>query len=112
MLTTYFVNSLVPLIEDCYLIYYSHSAVCQNYAPIFPSYERTPLVTSKQICIYLVGEMVVEALGMEVVEVELGQGQVDFDVHNNHLILDCSHQCNLLTFDCSNHSLLIGSRNS
>ena len=34
-------------------------------------------------------------VGEEVGEVELamGQEQVDFD-HNNHLILDCSHQCN------------------
>ena len=28
--------------------------------------------------------------------------QVDFD-HNTHLILDCSHQCNPLVFDCRNH---------
>ena len=29
--------------------------------------------------------------------------QFDFD-HNNHWILDCSHQCNPLVFDCCNHS--------
>ena len=57
---------------------------------------------------------VVVVVGFEVVQEEVGEDLevlVDFD-HNNHLILDCSHQCNLLTFDCSNHSLLIGSRNS
>ena len=73
--------------------------------PFFRPMQRTTLVTSKQICIYLVGEMVVEALGMEEVEVELGMGQerVDFDFQNNHLFLDCSRQCNH-SFHCSNHS--------
>ena len=38
-------------------------------------------------------------------EVELGQEQVDFDVHNNHLILDCSHQCNnCIRYTCNHHN--------
>ena len=37
------------------------------------------------------------------VELGMGQEQVDFDFHNNHLILDCSHQCNH-SFHCSNRS--------
>ena len=34
------------------------------------------------------------------VELEMGQEQVDFEVHNNHLILDCSNH----SFHCSNRS--------
>ena len=39
------------------------------------------------------------------VELGMGQEQVDFDFHNNHLILDYNHKCNPLNFDCSNHSI-------
>ena len=58
-----------------------------------------------QLCNYLAGEVVGEALGAEVMEVELGMGQerVDFDFQNNHLFLDCSRQCNH-SFHCSNYS--------
>ena len=43
---TYLVNSLVPLIGQLSFNYYSHSTVCQNYAPVFLSYETTPCTYS------------------------------------------------------------------
>ena len=47
---------------------------------------------------------VVEVMWVEV-GLEVGEDlevQVDFD-YNNHLIVDCSHQCNPLVVDCCNH---------
>ena len=40
-------------------------------------------------------------VGLEVVGEDL-EVQGDFD-RNNHLILDCSNQCNPLVVDCCNH---------